>query len=160
MPWVGGGVGRDTSSCSWRSIFSKLSGALCQLLQWQNRSVNVPIHLHSPFSAPGMSEGEVTADSPKPSSHGEWVSATRPFSHFSVVMNLKPKNVWLILSRKCSCCGYTTRNLSAVTFLAWALLPPAPSARLSHPSVWLFHRTFLKHLSERYKPGSCVEQTG
>lgn len=86
------------------------------------------IHMHLPCSASGPYEWEFTADRLKPAGYQEWVSATRMFSCFNIVMNLKPKNVWLILSWKCSCCGYTSRNFAAATFPAQSLLPSSPRA--------------------------------
>lgn len=81
-------------------------------------------HMHLPGSVSGLCKWAGTAGSLKTGAWEEPVSAAPQVCHFKIVTSLKPKRVWLILSRKCSCCGYTTRTFAGVSF-------PAPISPLS-----------------------------
>lgn len=159
MLWERGRLGGDTTYCFWRNVFPQQLGEHCtdakwnQLLHQLNHSINVFTHMCLPGCTSGLYGWEVTADSLKTGSCEEHVSATLMFSHFNIVMSLKPKPVWLILSRKCSCCGYTTRNFTGVSF---GCAVPAPISPLSLCS---WHCRLQKRLPERYKLCSYMKQT-
>lgn len=159
MLWKRGGLGRDTSCCSWRNIFPQNLGESYTDPKWNylllqlSHFITQFTHMHLPGSTLGLCDWQVTADSLKTGSFEEWLSATLRFSHFNIVMSLKPKRVWLMLSRKCSCCGYTTRNCTGVS------LDCAVPAPISPLSVCSWHCRFQKRLPERYKVSSYIKHT-
>lgn len=108
-------------------------------------------HVHLPGSVSGLCKWADTADSLKTGACEERVSATPKFSHFNIVTSSKPKPVWLILSRKCSCCGYTTRTFAGVSFSCAVPSPISPS------TGW--HCRFQKSLPERYKLSPYIKHT-